>query len=77
MPWRPYVGAIHELPLQVRYSTNAGIFQKTKLLPCLAGSDLQSVPCRLSKRYPIAQSQRPEIQKPSGSSCKLEPAEVF
>ncbi len=32
MPWRPYVGAIHELPLQVRYSTNAGIFQKTKLL---------------------------------------------
>jgi|GEM_PF-6563964 len=39
-----------------------------------AGSGLQPEPCSLNKRYPVEQSQRPEIHKPPGSSCKLEPA---
>jgi len=44
-----------------------------RLLP-RAGSGLQPEPCSLNKRYPVEQSQRPEIHKPPGSSCKLEPA---
>ncbi len=39
-----------------------------------AGSGLQPEPCSLNKRYLVEQSQRPEIHKPPGSSCKLEPA---
>jgi len=40
------------------------------------GSGLQPEPCSLNKRYPVEQSQRPEIHKPPGSSCKLEPAKA-
>jgi|GEM_PF-5923705 len=39
-----------------------------------AGAGLQPEPRSLSKRYPVEQSQRPEIHKPPGSSYKLEPA---
>ncbi len=41
-----------------------------------AGSGLQPEPCSLNKRQPVEQSQRPEIHKPPGSSCMLEPAKA-
>jgi len=41
-----------------------------------AGSGLQPEPRSLNKRYPVEQSQRPEIHNPPGSSYKLEPAKA-
>ena len=41
-----------------------------------SGNGSEAEPCSLNKRYPVEQSQRPEIHKPPGSSCKLEPAKA-
>jgi len=56
----------------VRSPTGVGSYPRW--VPTTAGSGLQPEPWGLSERNPVEQSQRPEIHKPLGSSCKLEPA---